>query len=50
LGAKPGTAITDAPRRQNIAKAERDFTIELLTLSFDPSAVGDRDGNNRDEK
>lgn len=27
VGAKPGTAITAAPRRQNIARAERDFII-----------------------
>jgi hypothetical protein len=27
LGAKTGKAITDAPKSENIAKAERDLTI-----------------------
>jgi hypothetical protein len=42
-GAKPGKAITDAPSRANIKKAERDLTIwRLLTFQGNPAALGDR--------
>jgi hypothetical protein len=41
LGAKPGTAITGAPRRKTIARAERGFTIfELLTFYSVPLLSG----------
>lgn len=43
LGAKAGTAITEAPRSVNITRAEKELSIVgLLTLfGFDPSALGD---------
>src|ERR1700685_574820 len=48
LGAKPGKAITDAPRNENIRRAERDLTIwGLLTIRLNPSAFGDRSTTTR---
>jgi hypothetical protein len=48
LGAKPGNAITEAPRSAKIPKAANDFIIfELLTwfVSY-PSTFGDQWNNN----
>jgi hypothetical protein len=42
LGAKPGSAITEAPRSVNIARAERDLTILWAadSLAFIPLLLG----------
>src|ERR1700731_3039622 len=48
LGAKPGKAITEAPRSETIARADSDLTIWAADfLIFDPSAFGDRHYNNQ---
>jgi hypothetical protein len=51
-GAKPGNAITDAPRSAKIPKAAKDLIIlKLLTwfVSY-PSTFGDQWNNNHNEK
>jgi hypothetical protein len=52
LGAKPGMAITDAPRSAKIPKAANDLIIlKLLTWFFSyPSTLGDQRNNNHSEK
>jgi hypothetical protein len=52
LGAKPGNAITDAPRSAKIPKAANDLIIlKLLTwfVSY-PSTFGDQCNNSHNEK
>jgi hypothetical protein len=49
-GAKLGSAIAEAPRNVNIARAERDLTIwALLTCCLGPSTCWDQAVNNLNE-